>query len=350
MPRQPNDLETAQDEVLRNMIGDGKEDADENEEAPLGNEPGDDEEIVEEDNDENDDFEAEDDADETATEPVVDQRQQQQRQQPQQPDPNDRFQFKQDREGNLVDKDGKVVFKKGKPREIFTRLKKAYLTEQDRVTQVSQQFTQTVAAAKQLLSRYNDLKAQKNVAEKLGLTPAEAQEAAEMRALMKLDPKQAIRTILTKAHLSGTDLKDIGVTGPLDAKTVAAHMLELQKAQQPPAPTEEDEAKKEAEAFLKRHPTARQYTTPIAQAKMRYPHMTLDEIWFQLLDFAKRQNGKTATGPVAGGKKPNRPIPHNASRPRQMNGKISLKAVDPSQSFRDIGKQLLADIQAAERE
>ena len=341
MPRQPSDLEAAQDDVLKSMIGDADKDAEENEEAPLDNEP--------DDNDEPDagdegDFEQEDDADDTTTEPVVDQPQRQ----VEATDPNDRFQFKQDREGNLVDKDGKIVFKKGKQREIFTRLKKSYHEERDRVSAISQQFSRTVDAAKLLLNRYNDLKAQKNIAEKLGLTAAEAQQAAEMMAQMKLDPKTGIRKILTTLHLNGTDLKDIGVTGPLDAKTVAEHMVALQKAQQPPAETEEQKAAKEANAFLTRHPGARQYTNVIAQAKMKYPHMSLDEIWFELLRFAQQK--RTATPPVAGGKKPNRPIPHNASRGRTVNGKISLKAVDPSQSFRDIGRQLLADIQAAERE
>jgi hypothetical protein len=305
---------------------------DEEDEEQLSNEPS-----FDPDGDDNDEPDAGDEAPparKPATEPVADE-----------DDRNDRFAFKEDRQGNFIDKDGNVIVRRGKPRDIFVKIKKAYLREQNKSTKIAQEFQTTVAAARELLTRYNELKEKKNYFEAVGLNEDEAKQAADIGALVKLDPKAAVRKILTLLHLNGTDLSDIGVTGPVDAKEVARHMLEMQQARQPKEKSEEDKVREEVQGFLTRHPTARQYSGILAQAKQRFPQMTYDELWFQLLTHAKKPQ-QQQPAPAN-----NRPFPRNSQRTPTgpVAGKLSLKAVDPSQSFSQIGRDLLRDLQQLEK-
>lgn len=261
---------------------------------------------------------------------------------------NEQFKFKEDREGNFIDKDGNIVVRKGKQRDLFVKIKKAYNTERSNFQKVAKDFQETVAAARELLTRYNNLKATKTYAESVGLTDEEAKTAADLHALMKLDPKAGIRKVLTMLHLGGTDLSDIGVKGPLDAKTVAEQVLALQEARRPKEKSDEDKAREEVEGFLGRHADARQYVNVLAEAKRRYPMMTYDQIWFQLLLHAKQKG--VVTGPVDN-KKPTRTFPKNSQRPAEQrsNKKLSLKSVDPSMTFSQIGRDLLRDIRELEQ-
>lgn len=259
---------------------------------------------------------------------------------------NDKFSFKEDRQGNFIDKDGNIIVRRGKSRDIFVKIKKAYLKEQNTNKQLSTQFQETVAAARELLTRYNDLKSKKNYFESVGLSDDEAKQAADIGALIKLDPKAGVRKMLTLLHLNGTDLSDIGVTGPVDAQTVARHMLEMQEAKRPKEKSEEDKVREEVQGFLGRHPTAREYSGVLAEAKRRFPQMTYDELWYQLLLHAKQPQQQQQ-------KPPARVIPRNTQREQRptapVAGKLSLKAVDPSQSFSQIGRDLLRDLKQLEK-
>lgn len=283
----------------------------------------------------------EDEEEETATAPVVEDDEEAKR--------NDRFAFKEDRQGNFIDKDGRIIVRAGRQRDLFVKIKKAYIKADKEKQQITADFQETVSAAQELLRRYNDLKSTKNHFESVGLSNDEAKQAAEIGALMKLDPKAGVRKILTILHLNGTDLSDIGVTGPVDAKEVARHTLEMQEARKPKEKSAEDIAREEVQGFLGRHPTAKQYSGPLAEAKRRFPHMTFDEIWFQLLLHANK-NAK----PQQQQRPPANPIPRNTRRDtgpvgEKPNGKLSLKAVDPSQSFKQIGRDLLRDIRQLEK-
>lgn len=342
--RQLNEVESAQDDILKNFADDN--DPDDDDLRSGANEPefeddADDDEPPEPPDDDVDDDAGDDD--EPATPPVV------------QPEDklNEQFKFKQDREGNFIDKDGNIVVRKGKQRDLFVKIKKAYNTERGKVERITQDFQETITAAKVLLKRYNELKATKNFAESVGLSEEEAKNAAEIHALIKLDPKAGVKKILTMLHLGGTDLSEIGVTGPLDAKTVAQHVLELQALKKPPEKSEEDKAKEIADAFLERHPDARQYVGALAEAKRRFPVMTYDQIWYQLLLHAKQRGQQQPNDANGGNRPPNRPIPRNSNRATGVvadrGKKLSLKAVDPSQSFSQIGRDLLRDINEMEK-
>lgn len=286
----------------------------------------------------------------------INDRQQQQQQQQKQPpkqkkdDREDRFSFKEDKAGNLIDKDGNILVRAGKQRDLFVKLKKTYLAEKQSKAELANRFSEIVQGARQLLERHKSLKAERTYFDDKGLTKDEIKQAADMAVLFKIDPKAAVRKVLTMVHMGGTDLKDIGVTGPVDAAEVARIM---EQRVRPKEKTEQEKAQEEAQAFLDRHPQAQRYTGLVAQAKRRYPHMTFDEIWFQLVMHAqqvKQQREGQGNGQQDQRRQPDRVSPRNGIRDRgQTQGKkLSLKSVDPSQSYSQIGRDLLRDLQALE--
>lgn len=262
--------------------------------------------------------------------------------------------FKTDRQGNFLDKNGKIIIAKGKQRDLFVRLKKGYFSQKNEKAALLQRHQEVISTSQELVKRYKELKEQVNYAQTRGLNNEEAQQAVDLMAHAKVDPKSAIRKILTVLHVNGTDLSDLGVTGPLDPQEVAKATLEAQQAlaaKQVKSP--EEEAREEGISFLRRHPTAQNYVGMIAEAKRRYPHMSLDEIWYQLsVHKAKAEwekAKKPATDPVEKKRRPLMPNPQHKSRNGVVKGKLSMKAVDPTQSFDQIGRDLLRDLNALQK-
>lgn len=338
-----NSLNNERDAILKNLLANEEPEDNEtglNEDIDTGNED-------DFDNGDEDDFDQPLEASQEEEQPVEEK---QPTQQPTAPVANadapldtKKLGFKADKAGNLVDAEGKIVFTAGRSRALYEKVKGALYKESQAKEEILTEFNKVTTAARELLGRYNTLKEDKNYGEKLGLTPDENKQAAEMMAQMKLDPKTGIKKILTMVHLAGTDLSDIGVKGPLDAKEVARHMLELQEAKKPKEKSAEDAAKEEGMAFLGRHPDAVPHVQMIADAKMRFPHMSLDQIWFEIKRSASRP---APTAPVEKptrqrqpAQKPGRIIPRNGNR-----SQLSLKPADTTKSFSDIGRELLRDI------
>jgi|SRR5882672_3359993 len=299
--------------------------------------------------DENDDITA-DDKRKPTTDPVVDD-----------DDPDKNFQYQQNRAGDIVDVDGKVLFARGRPRNAWSKLKKAWKEQQD-ISKGLVQHAQTLASAgRQLLAQYNELKDTANFGASKGLTAQEAKEAVELMAHAKIDPKAAIRSILTKLHLAGTDLSDLGVTAPVDAREVAKYVVEQQetarlKREGEVTTARRNAAKEEAQAFLLANPGAVRYQGLIAKAKTDWPHMSLQQIWIELQKGARKaleKNNKQRRGnddQRRGGERQLREPPaRNGSRDRPNGSKLSLKAVDPSRSFKQIGAELLRDLQQLDK-
>lgn len=325
---------------------------DSDDEKELITPPQDDDDLGDDDDDQqqqqNDDDDDADDDQQQQQSDDDDEDQQQQRTPPTTPvakdETKENFSFKADAQGNLLDSDGKVLFAAGKPRAVFEKLKKALYNSRDGNKRVAQEYEKVVSAGRVLLERYNALKEKSQLQVTHGLTDEEYKEALQYRALIKLDPKQAVRNMLTKLHMSGTDLSDIGVNQPIDAKALGEHLISQFEARQPKQKTPEQSAREEAEGFLQRHPRAAPHIQMIAEAKTRFPHMTLDEIWTEILVNAARgkQQQQKPTGPV---------IPRNnqpAARTDKTKRFLSVKPADPNQSFEQIGRDLLRDIQALE--
>lgn len=161
--------------------------------------------------------------------------------------------------------------------------------------------------------------------------------------------------------MAGTDLKDLGITGPVDAKEVARYQHEMAEAAREKRITEKqsslrESARAEATSFLIENPEASRYLGMITKAKYDYPHMTLGQIWTQLRrarDAAaneKDNKGRNRDRPNGGNRQLREPPARNGSRDRTTGTKLSNKAVDPSMSFKQIGQGLLADIKRLEKD
>jgi hypothetical protein len=350
----PKELKEVQEDLLRHLTAD--------EDEPLGNDDGANEDAdVDDEGDTDDDEpprrgkEKEDDDGDARDEEDDDDRE---RRRPDtgdvsddDDDDDDSFRYQEDRRGNILGRDGKVLFYAGRQRNAWAKLKKAYIGEKTHKAQIVTELQKIASAGRELLTKYKKLRDDSDIGKTYGLTSEETTEALDLRALAKRDPRAAIKNILTKAHLAGNDLTDIGVTGPLDAKVLAEHIVAVQEAKKLKDDNEyretmRKEAKEERDAFLGRHPNAVRFQGLIADAKQRYPHMSLDDIWGHLVRGAqKARDGKQQRRDT---RNPPRDMPRNGSRGSPEGRKLSMKAVDPSKSYKEIGRELLADLRSME--
>lgn len=274
-------------------------------------------------------------------------------------DPDKNFQYRQNRNGDILDVDGKLLFAKGRPRNAWTKLKKAWRQQTDNNRAVVQHAQALATAGRELLDKYKALQLTANQGKTLGLTDKETKDALDLAAMAKTNPKQAVQTILTRLSLGGTDLSSIGVTGPVDPKEVARHVVEQQElARQTRLEDSEKAAKAEAKEvlqnFLIANSDAGPYLGMIAKAKTDWPHLSLEQIWYQLKKSARaaarRGNGRNGDDPDRRDRNFREPPPRNNSRDHRGGRKLSLKAVDPTQSYKQIGRDLLAELQRNEKE
>lgn len=263
--------------------------------------------------------------------------------------------YHSDKHRNLVDDKGKIVARAGKERDIFQQTRDALTAERNNHLATQNHLRTVAQAGQELLEKYKALRQTAEYYKTIGLTDAEAKEAVEVHARFKTDPKGALKYVLTKMHLGGNDLTDIGVSGPLDARAIADEAIRKFQANQPKPvkKTPEQEAQETATEFLKRFPDAVPQIGKIAKAKLAFPHLTLDQIWVQyLLHQVKKQ---FTTGSVAKPQQQQRrtngtaPLkPHNANGRDPKRRGLDLTPRDHSKSFSDIGRELLADIRAIE--
>lgn len=303
----------------------------------------------EDDNDEpdagDDDTNDEDDDDESSTEPVDEIKAARDRlfgEKKEKKEEKDSLRFAEDKHGNLVDKDGKILFTAGKGRALFEKLKKGINESTVKLNGANRELQEIKFHAGNLVKTHKELLAKVEGYKQHGLNDTEVSEALAMRAQFKLDPQGAVRNLLTKLHLNGTDLSNIGVNAPLDPKALAQHFMAEHEARLPKPETPEEAARKEAQTFLNMHPDAAQHVALIAEAKQAYPHMSLGQIWFEIKSAAMRK--KASAKPVE--KQPQKVAARNNSSTHPQSSKrvLSTAPVDPNTSYKDIGKQLLKDL------
>lgn len=265
--------------------------------------------------------------------------------------------YPQDSKGNLVDANGRVIAKAGKERKEFEKVRNELHQERVQNVRLTKSLVELAKETKVLFDKYKQLKERKSSGSDYGLSDADTRIALEIAATAKVDAKTAIKKVLTLANLRGIDLSDLGVGGAFDPEEVAKHMIAMQKAdrireekaapkvQEPPkTDPDRERMQREVNAFLDRNPAALGKTKDgqpifqlIAEAKVRFPHMTLDQIWQRMTEAARNGQKRQSTGV--------RPAANRQSNPR-LNKRtgLSLDAVHPSKSYDDIAKDVLRDI------
>lgn len=280
-----------------------------------------------------------------------------------------RGKFDENNRRDLVDRNGNVIAKAGKERKLFTDLRNGYARERAANIKLAKTLVETVKEMKTLYTRYKTLRDSRPAGDALGLSTTEQQDAMNLMALAKSDPLTALKRVLTMAHLRGIDLKTLGVQGPLDPAAVAQHVARLQaeeaaKQQKTQADREKEQrddrnlqVQKELADFLDRNRDARgvdgrgrPLVEYVIQAKIQYPQMTLDQIWFEIKRGAQRARRRPN-----GGDDERRTVHSTAMRgaDRPINSRrktrgVSLEPVHPSTRWNDLAADLLRDIRADE--
>ena len=264
--------------------------------------------------------------------------------------------YQTDRNDNVV-MNGQIIAKAGTERKVFEMFRNSFEQSNAQQMAMTEHIHKVVAAGKELNRRYQDLQANKNYGERIGLDETETRQALDIAALAKNDPKSAVKKFLTLMQLNGTTIEDIGTDVPLDAKTVAeqavADYIKREKAEaakKDPEPTTgnvDDPVFKEAKDFLDRNPQASKFVVQLDEAKAKFPHLTYDQCWDLLKKGIQRAQQKQQQ---TRGKPKNAPSDPGTSAPRGRKRTISSRNVtpDPNQSFKQIGADLLKELRTQE--
>lgn len=274
-------------------------------------------------------------------------------------DPFDpRVRLKQNTEGSLIAPDGKVIARAGRERTNFERWRA--IAQKDRADgiKLAQRVVEIAEGSKELYNQFVMLQQQKSMFAEAGMT---AQEQAQMLGIAiayKKEPLKAIKMMLTNAQLAGVDIKSLGVAGGLDpamiVNTIKEHIDErLKPVSDASSRTAENQAvMREGQGFFDRNPDARTFaeTLPggpkqlakiLAQAKARAPDLRLDDLWKQLhYEILRNPDVSRALTRVVGKEQQRNLRKQNTRRSR-------TPSIRGDESFNDIGKSVLADIQNA---
>ncbi len=271
--------------------------------------------------------------------------------------------LKQDRAGNLLNSAGQIVVRAGRERKFFEDAKKRVVAEVTMNTRLAKNMQQIAGAAKELHARYQTLQQSKGMFDQAGLNSDEQLQMLNIATEFKKNPVDGIKKMLTMAHMQGVDLKTLGVAGGIDARTIAEEVKRTVSDQLKPITEREtanradrealEQARNTAEEFFQRNPDAlaaqqemgaENFNKIIFDAKRRFPDMTLTEIWLRIKVAAA--NG----GPV-----------QTQGRGQQRNDRRATEVVDRrpqrrptrttgTESFSDIGRSVLRDLQTTLRE
>jgi len=264
--------------------------------------------------------------------------------------------YETDAAGNIT-LNGKVIAKSGTERKMFERFRGEFQKQHRQTVELSQHMQKVVDAGKQLKAKYDKLIESKNYGDTIGLVDAEQRQALEIAAMSKVDPKGAAKKFLTLMQLNGIDLSELGTPDVMDPKTIAEQAVQQyiasQKQNEPekqpasatlPVDVPDTPEAREAMSFLEKTPQARPFVQYIDDAKSRFPHLSYDQIWHNLQQGVARAKAKAAQKPEQ--KKPVDPASTSQTRQRKRPQKFRNSSADPNQSFKQIGRDLLKDIQA----
>ncbi|HEY6019731.1 MAG TPA: hypothetical protein VIY48_07465 [Candidatus Paceibacterota bacterium] len=242
----------------------------------------------------------------------------QQRQQPDDlsvthtPQPQERpigQEFKADKKGNIIGKDGKIVAFAGREARLFTEHHKlrgqlGQITQQanTRINDFQQRLNQAVDIGMRLSERVKALVEQGTVASKAGLSEPEHQQAIQLAVQAKTDPVGALKVLLTRAHAAGIDLTSLGLQpGGFDTKSlmdmvrqeIANGVKPVQQRMQQETDRErqvreqqesQERVNTELRTFLGQNPEARNWLPAFKEiyARPELQHMSLGEVWSRL--------------------------------------------------------------------
>jgi hypothetical protein len=247
----------------------------------------------------------------------------------------------EDEHGNLVNKAGEVIALAGKSRTYYEGMKSEARKQRQAANDLAVSNMQLSQQFKSLYDEYKGMSENgaspiQSIVKETGFSDKEAQEAVSLMQQYKRDPLSAIKNLLTQAKMSGIDVSKIGANISVDPAYLRQSMKELIDEQMGPISrnaeqdTAEKAATRQATEFLQQYPEAERFGSSIADAKMRFPQMSLSEIWLRL----RREIEKNSqTSP--------RPVTKHRKEPARRTSQRPAKVLAP---FRDYSKMSFAEI------
>lgn len=221
---------------------------------------------------------------------------------------------KMDRKGNIVDKNGRVLAPAGVAARLY---RKAYRAERTatHLHNSNQDLNRRLQKAIDIGTKaLDDLEALERegtglpAAKDLGLNASEQLEALQLFHLGKTNPTELLKKVLTRATVSGIDVKSLGLQGGIDAKALAETILteirkdlkpvqELtaqQKRQQDDAASLEQRKQavtEQLESFFSANPGAQRFMPIFLKVyeNPQFRNMPISEAWARIqLNFMRR--------------------------------------------------------------
>lgn len=216
-----------------------------------------------------------------------------------------RVDYDYDQGGNVVDKEGKLLFAIGTPaRELFSALKNEQF-ERSKITGQAQQLFQEYNQQKQQLDAYtNAFKA----AQDSGLQIQDQVLAMEHMAAFRKNPVQAMRKMLHDFQVDGGDLSEIfedlpklqseGIEARLKAMADRIEAPERQRTEQEQRQKEVlDNVNKEIQTFFGDNPEAQIHSETLAHIVQssvdKGQNISLSQAWIRLLRFCNDRGLRT---------------------------------------------------------
>lgn len=273
--------------------------------------------------------------------------------------------YKIDEKGNCVDSSGRILAHAGRERELFQENVK-HRVDLDKVVRTANQFQQGITRAVELAQHYqSELQKSKEAYSKYNLSETEVTESLELRALAKTNPVEAIKQILTKAAMDGTDLSSLGLQngGGLDIATLAksirqqvgedlkpikeyAATEQQQRQQQAEYQRLEQEAVRDIANFFNANPEAKPYAPVLNKvlANPDFAHMGIEQAWDKIqLWLLRNPQSRQTPGQAPTGQPQNRRVPpsNRTTNPARPNNQRSDAIAPIDMSYEDIIKDVL---------
>lgn len=201
--------------------------------------------------------------------------------------------LEEDENGNLVNADGEIIALAGKSRTYYEGLKNEARKQRKAASDLAISHVQLSQQFKSLYDEYKQLQETggspiQHIVKETGFSESEAKEAVNLLRQYKTDPIGAIKNMLTQAKMSGINISEIGANITADPAAIRSTVQQLLDERLKPLnernerEVAQEETLQEATAFLQQYPQARRYAPQIAQAKQKFPQMSLEEIWLRL--------------------------------------------------------------------
>lgn len=238
---------------------------------------------------------------------------------------------KSDKQGNLVDKTGKIVAKKGAEARLYQNLHKTrgeLEGERTRIQDLSGRLTKAVDIAKRLYQQNETYRGVTESLKEFGFTPKDQLDAMQLYADLRANTKETLTRLLTRAAANGITLEQF--SGGVDPKSIIDVVRsEIEKRTKPfedhqktlqEREESERKAKEELNAinlevneFFQRNPDALPDLPVFAKvlSDPRFNRMTLPEIWLNI-KLHRLQKPRTSRTPNRGSLPNGRRSPPNA--------------------------------------